>query len=157
MKTFFRLKSSNGVSKNLSFHTDFKNVHMTSVKSAPKQSFNQKTILLKICPSPKKSVSWAKQATTQYFGKRFFYKQALEFHCPSKFLCQTSGHQNHWSLLYSVQYRYTCGRNPCCEWRRGRGRPLLCRSAPTSPAHRSSTSGSPGLHLTQTHMLYSVQ
>ncbi len=30
-----------------------------------------------------------------------FYKQVLEFqfHCPSKFLCQTSGRQNHWSLL----------------------------------------------------------
>ncbi len=29
----------------------------------------------------------------------FFYKQVLEFHCPSKLLCQTSGRQNHWSLL----------------------------------------------------------
>jgi hypothetical protein len=28
-----------------------------------------------------------------------FYKQVLEFHCPSKLLCQTSGRQNHWSLL----------------------------------------------------------
>ena len=28
-----------------------------------------------------------------------FYKQVLEFHCPSKFLWQTSGRQNHWSLL----------------------------------------------------------
>ena len=28
-----------------------------------------------------------------------FYKQVLEFHGPSKFLCQTSGRQNHWSLL----------------------------------------------------------
>ncbi len=28
-----------------------------------------------------------------------FYKQVLEFHTPSKFLCQTSGRQNHWSLL----------------------------------------------------------
>jgi hypothetical protein len=35
------------------------------------------------------------EATTQYFGKWFFYKQVLEFHCPSKFLCQTSGSQNH--------------------------------------------------------------
>jgi hypothetical protein len=41
------------------------------------------------------------EATTQYFGKRFFYKQVLEFHRPSKFLCQTSGRQNHWSLLSS--------------------------------------------------------
>ena len=38
------------------------------------------------------------EATTQYFGKRFFYKQVLEFHRLSKFLCQTSEHQNHWSL-----------------------------------------------------------
>ncbi len=33
------------------------------------------------------------------FRKMVFYKQVLEFHCPSKFLCQTSGRQNHWSLL----------------------------------------------------------
>ncbi len=31
------------------------------------------------------------EVTTQYFGKWFFYKQVLEFNCPSKFLCQTSG------------------------------------------------------------------
>jgi hypothetical protein len=30
------------------------------------------------------------EATTQYFGK-----QVLEFNSPSKFLCQTSGRQNH--------------------------------------------------------------
>jgi hypothetical protein len=34
-----------------------------------------------------------KDETTQYFGKRFFYKQVLEFHRPSKFLCQTTGRQ----------------------------------------------------------------
>ena len=34
---------SNGVSKNPFFHTDFKNVHMTLLKSAPKESFAQKT------------------------------------------------------------------------------------------------------------------
>jgi hypothetical protein len=38
------------------------------------------------------------EATTQYFGKRF--KQVLEYHRPSKILCQTSGRQNHWFLLY---------------------------------------------------------
>jgi hypothetical protein len=43
------------------------------------------------------------EATTQYFGKRFFYKLVLEFHRPSKFLCQTSGHQNHLSLLNIVK------------------------------------------------------
>ncbi len=32
-----------GVSKNPSFHTGFKNVHMTFVKSAPKKNFAQKT------------------------------------------------------------------------------------------------------------------
>ena len=44
-ENFFSLIRSNGVSKNPSFHTDFKNVHMTLVKSAPKKSFSQKTIL----------------------------------------------------------------------------------------------------------------
>ncbi len=45
MKTFFSLNRSNGPSKNPAFCTDFKNVHMTFVKSAPKKSFGQKTIL----------------------------------------------------------------------------------------------------------------
>jgi hypothetical protein len=27
-----------------------------------------------------------------------FYEEVLEFHRPSKFLCQTSGRQNHWLL-----------------------------------------------------------
>jgi len=42
---FFSLNRSNGASKNPSFRTDFKNVHMTFVKSAPKKSLSQKTIL----------------------------------------------------------------------------------------------------------------
>ncbi len=42
-ENFFSLIRSNGVSKNPSFHTDFKNVHMTLVKSAPKKSFAQNT------------------------------------------------------------------------------------------------------------------
>ncbi len=41
---FFSLNRSNGVSKNSSFHTDFKNVHITLVKSAPKNSFSPKTL-----------------------------------------------------------------------------------------------------------------
>ncbi len=41
-ENFFSLIWSNGVSKNLSFHTDFKNVNMTFVKSAPKKSFAKK-------------------------------------------------------------------------------------------------------------------
>jgi hypothetical protein len=44
-ENFFSLNRSNGASKNPSFRTDFKNVHMTIVKSAPKKSFSQKTIL----------------------------------------------------------------------------------------------------------------
>ncbi len=44
-ENFFSLNRSNGASKNPAFRTDFKNVHMTLVKSAPKKSFNQKTIL----------------------------------------------------------------------------------------------------------------
>ncbi len=34
------------------------------------------------------------------FRKMVFYKQVLKFHCPSKFVCQTYGLQNHWSLLH---------------------------------------------------------
>jgi hypothetical protein len=45
MKTFFSLNRSNGASKNPFFRTDFKNVHMTLVKSAPNKSFSQKAIL----------------------------------------------------------------------------------------------------------------
>ncbi len=45
-ENFFSLMRSNEVLKNPSFHTDFKNVHMTLVKSAPKKSFAQKTDFL---------------------------------------------------------------------------------------------------------------
>ncbi len=37
--TLFCLNKLNGASKNPSFSTDFKNVHMTLVKSAPKKKF----------------------------------------------------------------------------------------------------------------------
>ncbi len=48
-----------GASKNPSFRTDFKNVNMTLVKSAPKKTFSKKLFYqLKICL--KKSVFWAK-------------------------------------------------------------------------------------------------
>ncbi len=40
MKTFFSLYRSNGVPKNPSFYTDFKNVHLTFVKSSPKNQFS---------------------------------------------------------------------------------------------------------------------
>jgi hypothetical protein len=45
VENFFSLNRSNGASKNPSFPTDFKNVYMTLVKSAPKKFFCQKTIL----------------------------------------------------------------------------------------------------------------
>jgi hypothetical protein len=41
-QNFFSLIRSNGVSKNPTFHTDFKNVHMTLVKSAPKKGYVKK-------------------------------------------------------------------------------------------------------------------
>jgi hypothetical protein len=44
-----------------------------------------------------KSQKWKQPLNISENG--FFYKQVLEFHRPSKFLCQTSGRQNHWSLL----------------------------------------------------------
>ena len=44
-ENFFSLNRSNGASKNPSFCTDFKNVHMTLVKSALKKDFSQKTVL----------------------------------------------------------------------------------------------------------------
>jgi hypothetical protein len=37
-----------------------------------------------------------------------FYKQVLEFHRPSKLLCQTSGRQNHWSPL-SMRLNFSLG------------------------------------------------
>ncbi len=43
-ENFFSLIRSNGLSKNPSFHTDFKNVHMTLVKSAPKKILPKKPI-----------------------------------------------------------------------------------------------------------------
>jgi hypothetical protein len=48
-ENFFSLIWLNGVSKNPSFHTDFKNVQMTFVKSAPKKSFAQKNDFFRTC------------------------------------------------------------------------------------------------------------
>ncbi len=61
-----------------------------------------------------------------------FYKQVLEFHCPSKFLCQTSGRQNHWSLictLWESRYKTSC-RGPWTEYSISKDRPqkILVRS-----------------------------
>ncbi len=44
-ENFFSLNRSNGASKNPSFRIDFKNVHITLVKSEPKKRFSQKTVL----------------------------------------------------------------------------------------------------------------
>ncbi len=35
------------------------------------------------------------------FRKSVFYKQVLDFHCPSKILSHTSGRQNHWSPMHN--------------------------------------------------------
>ncbi len=54
-ENLFSLNRSNGASKNPSFRTDFKNVHMTIVKSAQKKVLAKKLFYqLKICLSPKK-------------------------------------------------------------------------------------------------------
>jgi hypothetical protein len=45
-----------------------------------------------------------------------FYKQVLKFHCPSKFLCQTSGCQTHWSLLYFLPLPVINCFNVCCTF-----------------------------------------
>jgi hypothetical protein len=41
------------------------------------------------------------------FRKTVFYKQVFEFHRPSKFLCQTSGRQIHWSLVPGERFIQT--------------------------------------------------
>ncbi len=65
-ENFFSLNISNGASKNSYFRTDFKNVHMTLVKSAPKKGFSQKAILPveNLLKSPKNLV---------FLGKTFFW------------------------------------------------------------------------------------
>ncbi len=64
---------ANGVSKNLSFHTDFKNANLILllVKSTPKKG------LAKNCFENQKN---------RFLGKSFLgstFKQILDFHCPS--------------------------------------------------------------------------
>ncbi len=53
------------------------------------------------------------QETAQYFEKQFFYKQILDFNCPSKILCLTSklrnfvkitGPYNPWHQVVQEQY-----------------------------------------------------
>jgi hypothetical protein len=67
-ENFFSLNRSNGASKNPAFRTYFKNEHMTFVKSAPKKSFSQKTIL-PIEKVLKISVFWAKLFLGALFTK----------------------------------------------------------------------------------------
>jgi hypothetical protein len=59
-----------GYKKNPSFHTDFKNVHMTSVKSAPKKNFAQKTDFFRTF-SIGKIVFWLKLFLGALFTKVF--------------------------------------------------------------------------------------
>jgi hypothetical protein len=66
-ENFFSLNRSNGISKNRSFRTDFKNVHMTLVKSAPKESFSQKRFYLDF--SIGKIIFWLKLFLGALFTK----------------------------------------------------------------------------------------
>ncbi len=77
------------------------------------------------------------------FRKTVFYKQVLEFHRPSKFLCQTSRRQNQWSLQHTRPFMVIgmpCLRHLCTgtgitvhsplqgDWRKvpSVGRPSWC-------------------------------
>ncbi len=102
-------------------YNDFKNVILILVKSAPKKTFSQKTVLPigKLVKCQKNLFFWAKcffggggvgwgiclreeSMCIFYELKTIFYKKVLDFHRPSKILCQTSGRQNHWPLMYSL-------------------------------------------------------
>jgi hypothetical protein len=62
MKTFSS-NMANGASKNTSIHTDFKNVNLILVKSAPEKSFNQKTVF--------KLKNWLNPRKIGFLGKSF--------------------------------------------------------------------------------------
>jgi hypothetical protein len=68
MKTFFLWICRMGHKKSV-FRTDFKYVHMTLVKSAPKKSFSQKTIL------PIENLP--KSLKIRFFGKNLFWVHFL--------------------------------------------------------------------------------
>jgi hypothetical protein len=72
-ENFFSLNRSHGASKNPSFRTDLKNVRtgMTLVKSAPKESFSQKTIL------PIENFLQYRVLKKSVFGQRFFWVNFL--------------------------------------------------------------------------------
>ncbi len=133
-ENFFSLIKSNGVSKIPSFHTDFKNVHMTLVQVHPKKVLAKELFYqLKIgflaktffgctfyqghmyifeistkrqiywCPFQRKKFSSLRRDTELFWElkkvkngrncskcrKTVFYKQILDFHCPSKILWHT--------------------------------------------------------------------
>jgi hypothetical protein len=66
-----------GYKKNPSFYTDFKNVHLTFVKSAPKKVYPQKTI---------QNLKEKKERNLSIFRKSDFIKKILNFHLPFKIL-----------------------------------------------------------------------
>ncbi len=72
-ENLFSLIRSSGVSKNPFFYTDFKNVRMTLVKSAPKKSFAPKTDVFRTLNFSKfsiaKIVSWLKLFLGALFAK----------------------------------------------------------------------------------------
>ncbi len=79
---FFSLNRSNGASKNPSFRTDFKNVHMTLVKSAPKKVLVKKLFYkLKICLSIKKNCFLGKTffGCTFYKGNMYIFEISMKW------------------------------------------------------------------------------
>ncbi len=72
MKKYFFIRS-NGVSKNPSFHTDFKNVHMTLVKSAPEKRFAQNTNFLGL----RQTFNWE----NSFWAKTFLCALFTKFIC----------------------------------------------------------------------------
>ncbi len=115
-ENFFSLFRSNRVSKNPFFHTDFKNVHLTLVKSAPKKShmyifeISTKRRIAPFDLFKEKKFSSLRRDNELFwelkkvkngqnrskFRKTVFYKQILDFQCPSNILCHTS---NFWNFV----------------------------------------------------------
>ncbi len=104
---FFSLNRSDGVLKKsvFSYGTDFRNVHLTLVKSAPKKVLPIKPNLLGLQLA---YTFLAKTFLLLNFLPRskihFWNKQVLDFHRPSKLLCRTTSKlwnfiKKHWSLI----------------------------------------------------------
>jgi hypothetical protein len=92
MTTSFLWNRWNGVSKNPSFYTDLKNVHLTFIKNAHKKGCPKNHIGRKKAFISQKGQGKGQKfkKLPKYFEKRFFYKQILDFHGPLKILCETS-------------------------------------------------------------------